>query len=1523
MTYFTWLHLSDLHYWPGRTGWDAFKVLTMLRRDLKFMEQRYGLAPDLMFFTGDIAFGTVPGSQPDNKIEVQFEQSRAFFENVRNAFTQPIDAANTFFVPGNHDVERGLVGKAQTIFLDSAATLETVIASIQSKDIDWQSYMRRLSHYETFLRNGGYEHLLTDPDRLIYVATRKIAGRSLGIAGFNSAWSCCRNGEKSQLWLAGDWQLSTLKSQMHDNDINFALIHHPSNWFREEEDPRIGRDLEREFEFVLHGHEHQGWVQQNADNGHVRIAAAACYENSAKENGYNFGRINMETGECDIWLRRFDREGGGWIPRIIHGKTDNDGRWKLKINPITSILDVSLAENGMVSQEVSALSTPLVAPMLVTSTQLDQLAAAVAERLDISSTVATPNISTPNGDQAEIATQSQITVVKELLDRGRAIEARLVLTKLRADMWDKVSAVMRAKIANNQGAADVSLEDFDLARRHFAEALAYHPNNVKVLSNLAQVAWLQEQIEEALSWSEKALAVDPLCDTAAITFLQALDATGQSARLEAMLAEPSNHWMGVNPLCITAMAAIAYQHNEYARCEQLIRGVIEMNAEDLLHPQCHILLATSLVASVEEALFNERRDQSDLMPTERARIEEAEEAYGKAIEATSGFDNLNQCRRALVSRSGVRIMLGRVDEALRDCDRVLDGDPVDPLALENKGRTLLKMGRYEEAVSTLEALRSVVLAPSTAKIARTLDRSTDDQWRHEVSILLASAYTHAGQPEKVLALLGPLPPRDTNAEESNEDQTVAFSSAELLLYAASELTSPEAKQTEQATLTFLREIRSSDPSAKAILSQYHEKRGENETAIAYLQEAIELAPQVSKNRYRQSLARLFYQLGRYTDAIAPFREVIGTADYHPSMPAFTVSLYNAGHYTEALDIARRVRAAVGIVAGVAEIEADVLQRGGDLEAALDVLEQLISAFPKQYRYVVRAALLKVRVGLADEAKIMVEQLAYGSVSSDPELLLNLAQLRQVLGLPEVLRYGYRARHLAFSNAEVHARYMMLCLNMDQDGEEFTESLRERDIVSIGDAVDLIHEGRLITLIIDDEEPLYPERGEVTSTSTRALRVIGRAKGEHIILRESMLGPEEYEIVEIKSKYLHASYETTRMFEEGTLDHPSMQVLHAEEGTFVERFWKALENLNQNQQEVTDLYFKSPLPLAAYARLINRSLLDVWFGMTVWERGRIFAFVGTNEDKKEQQELLSSNGEKPIVLDLVALLTIVHLELENPIRSRFPHILLSRSVMDNLTELEQKTDKKWRPRGTAASINGLRYFVESPEEKIRSERIFVEKLLQFARSLEVTATLTLLDAERIHRNTLGSPALSSILLAKEQGALLYCDDLHLRRLAKQLWEVNSVETQAVLADLQEQSHILPDVQHESLARLADARYFFVSMTADGLISLLEQHMFQTGGVVRSAFATFEGPDAMEEPAIEIMADVIKRVWLRKLMSYQKSLVLDTALRALVKNRRSTEVLNKLLGSLRGNMRLVEHLYREIQIEINLWSQMNNQ
>ena len=155
----------------------------------------------------------------------------------------------------------------------------------------------------------------------------------VGLAGFNSAWSCCRDGEKGKLWLAGRWQVEELTDKLEGADLPIALVHHPEGWYVEHEAKQFWRHgIQQNFRFCVHGHEHDSWVE-TPNREHVTIAAAACYERSDKPNGYNIVRLDLDARQGEVWLHKYEpRGGGGWIPDVIPNRTDERGVWPIRLD---------------------------------------------------------------------------------------------------------------------------------------------------------------------------------------------------------------------------------------------------------------------------------------------------------------------------------------------------------------------------------------------------------------------------------------------------------------------------------------------------------------------------------------------------------------------------------------------------------------------------------------------------------------------------------------------------------------------------------------------------------------------------------------------------------------------------------------------------------------------------------------------------------------------------------------------------------------------------------------------------------------------------------------------------------------------------------------------------------------------------------------------------------------------------------------------------------------------------------------
>ncbi|WP_027360661.1 metallophosphoesterase [Desulforegula conservatrix] len=334
MNSITWLHFSDIHICNPKSGWEADVILEKLQEDLKRLLHDHNLKPDFIVFTGDAVYGHL-GNDKGKKISDQFESAAILFNEICSLYDPPVPKSHFFIVPGNHELNRSKVpgmiheGLKASLSNKSHDEMEKKLAEVlRDNTSDWKTLMVSLEDYKAFLDEYEFVNDL-DKDRLIWGKVIEINGIKIGIAGMNSAWSCGMDKHKGEVLLSGHWQIPTLSKMIKDGQIKIAMMHHPVNWLMPFEDPAVKKELGNNFDFFLHGHEHQNWVDEQAD-GFVTIAAGACYGDSEKETGYNIVRLFPENGDGEVWLRKYDKDGHGWIPKIIYNKTDNDGIWRIR-----------------------------------------------------------------------------------------------------------------------------------------------------------------------------------------------------------------------------------------------------------------------------------------------------------------------------------------------------------------------------------------------------------------------------------------------------------------------------------------------------------------------------------------------------------------------------------------------------------------------------------------------------------------------------------------------------------------------------------------------------------------------------------------------------------------------------------------------------------------------------------------------------------------------------------------------------------------------------------------------------------------------------------------------------------------------------------------------------------------------------------------------------------------------------------------------------------------------------------------
>lgn len=316
-----WLHLSDIHFHP-KTSWRDNHIRQEL---LDFLQKGFSNGslpqPHLVFCTGDIAFGETSGAP----LTKQYEEAASFFDDLLECCGLP--QGRLFMVPGNHDVNRKEISSDQQARLiemanNPRAHVDVINQRFHDGNKDHRSAMERLKEYGEFVQN--YRPELHWEDYHLYAEQLEVEGWKVGVAGFNSAWSCAGPEDDRHVWLAGQWQFNHMTEALRGVDLKIGLIHHPFDWLNEAERHEAEQRASKDLHFLLHGHTHQAWVRPT-DNC-VQVAAGATGADTPEQFGINLMQLNPVTGECCTHLYTYQQ---GWViaPVAKHAPT---GQWRFK-----------------------------------------------------------------------------------------------------------------------------------------------------------------------------------------------------------------------------------------------------------------------------------------------------------------------------------------------------------------------------------------------------------------------------------------------------------------------------------------------------------------------------------------------------------------------------------------------------------------------------------------------------------------------------------------------------------------------------------------------------------------------------------------------------------------------------------------------------------------------------------------------------------------------------------------------------------------------------------------------------------------------------------------------------------------------------------------------------------------------------------------------------------------------------------------------------------------------------------------
>lgn len=322
------LHISDIHFkspdcldqWMD----PDFSIRTRMMRDLTEQVQKLGNVGAILI-GGDVAFKAAPD---------EYKTARAWIQQLSEISGCPKE--RIFVVPGNHDVDRGIIKSSVQIQNVQHAIASTPLANREWRlrqqlqdDATGQLLLQAHSAYNEFAAPFGCQIWPKKP--FWHQDIPLDAGLNLRIYGLTSTLLSGREGNDD---IERDLYLSPLQTVLDPapNTLNLVLCHHPIDWLADGD--AVDDALNARAAFHVFGHKHKQRIQM--DSSYVRFASAAVNPSRGEQPyhpGYNLIRLHVEgTGpercvKVVVSQRRMQDNPERFVP-IQNGKgEDNFTSW--------------------------------------------------------------------------------------------------------------------------------------------------------------------------------------------------------------------------------------------------------------------------------------------------------------------------------------------------------------------------------------------------------------------------------------------------------------------------------------------------------------------------------------------------------------------------------------------------------------------------------------------------------------------------------------------------------------------------------------------------------------------------------------------------------------------------------------------------------------------------------------------------------------------------------------------------------------------------------------------------------------------------------------------------------------------------------------------------------------------------------------------------------------------------------------------------------------------------------------------
>ena len=962
--------------------------------------------------------------------------------------------------------------------------------------------------------------------------------------------------------------------------------------------------------------------------------------------------------------------------------------------------------------------------------------------------------------------------------------AKLLLQRIKARSWDKLSARHKFRVLTNLAVVELSADNPKEAAELWLEAKKHQPTDEIARTNEASGYLLLGQRDRAFELASSLREEFPRSARVLGAFIQSAP---DSTALKSLEESVPQNLFDKDEVAV-ALTHRALDSDELQKAEEFIRAATDAKSRASMP---WLLLGQIILRA--EISQSYQKHGAEAFVCDPDRLCEAEDAFGQALERATEELSISATLEALLNRSRTRFLLDKNAAAREDLEEARRVAPDNPRVIETYGESLRIVGNTDDAIEFMR---------------RVPQEDLSDHGR----LMLGMMLIERGDPGDSRSAEGLLSQVAKTEAELPEDFREHAIDVGLQAFASQNRFDAGHKLLEEVPGGTI-----SDVGFKTLAARLHLLEGRQEEASQDADQALVITDKATTVFDIRRLARLLSALGRFNDALPLWQRISVPSVLSEDTKHLLECAGRLNRHKIMLDTFRKLREAGAIDRTLLENELSLLEVY-DTDAATKILKDEISQRPDDTELKLRRSML----GLALDRPDLVDQDPSSMPKADEVIsrtAVDAVRVLKTIGHEQyAVEYAYEVIRHNFPDPDAHRAFI---LALSPFGRE--PQLEKPERVEPGTAVSYVEQGDSVPhwIIVEDQpnpDSQFPER-ELPPGHEICKAMMGKKVGDSFILAQG-IQDRVGEIAQIQNKYVYRFQDCTGQWQVRFPELPYLQAVRVMQKTGesgeseldISVILRSLDKRHKHVSDVQGIYMENPLPLHMFGQQFGTTAFEALRHLASSPDVSVKCCIGSAEEREHAAKAFRSCNT--VVLDMSAISSLFLLDRLDVLECRVVDFVVSQRTVAKLRQMI--ANESWfhsRESGVMVKTEQGFTLVEMTEEQ---KKAYFKKLRHLVKVLKTNCTIesgeSLAAMEPEKRETLvkgfGQYGAEAISLSAVPGVALWTDD-HVQALAGEEHGVSRVWTQLVIGACVELGVMDPKAFLDASAKLLGYGYYFTS------------------------------------------------------------------------------------------------------------------